>query len=401
MSTPRFDCTEVDDLAGLFVLDALTPEESAGVREHLATCDQPHESFAEMALMGGVLAASADPVDAPVELRAQIMSAVATTAQVPDDVHVVVRTTMVDDVKVAAPVVVPAVAPVVAPVVVPAVAPVVAPAVVPAMTAQQVTAAEPISIDAARQRRGPSRMAWFGLAAAAVIVIAALGAWNVSLQRQVSDAQGQVASLQQAVTTAQQEAIDANGQLTSLQGRITDTEAQLTAALQRANTSEAQLTSLQTQLQQMQVQVASYQQQIASADDRVALIGQAVGAATAAGSNVATLASTSPAGGSAAGMAIFPATGPGYIMIEGLPELGADQTYQAWYGSGGHMTSAALVTPGPHGLAIVGNLDPIAGTDTIALTVEAAGGADQPTGSPVIAGTLPTVVALGGTISIQ
>ena len=30
MSTPRFDCTEVDDLAGLFVLDALTPEESAG-----------------------------------------------------------------------------------------------------------------------------------------------------------------------------------------------------------------------------------------------------------------------------------------------------------------------------------------------------------------------------------
>jgi hypothetical protein len=377
MSTPRFDCTEVDDLAGLFVLDALTPEESAGVREHLATCDQPHESFAEMALMGGVLAASADPVDAPVELRAQIMSAVATTAQVPDDVHVVVRTTMAADVKVAAPV------------------------VVPAMTAQQVTAAEPISIDAARQRRGPSRMAWFGLAAAAVIVIAALGAWNVSLQRQVSDAQGQVASLQQAVTTAQQEAIDANGQLTSLQGRITDTEAQLTAALQRANTSEAQLTSLQTQLQQMQVQVASYQQQIASADDRVALIGQAVGAATAAGSNVATLASTSPAGGSAAGMAIFPATGPGYIMIEGLPELGADQTYQAWYGSGGHMTSAALVTPGPHGLAIVGNLDPIAGTDTIALTVEAAGGADQPTGSPVIAGTLPTVVALGGTISIQ
>ena len=45
-------------------------------------------------------------------------------------------------------------------------------------------------------------MAWFGLAAAAVIVIAALGAWNVSLQRQVSDTQGQVASLQQAISTA-------------------------------------------------------------------------------------------------------------------------------------------------------------------------------------------------------
>ena len=244
-------------------------------------------------------------------------------------------------------------------------------------------------------------MGWFGLAAAAVIVIAALGAWNVSLQRQVSDAQGQVASLQQAVTAARQQATDASAQLTSLQSKITDTQAQLTAALQRADTSDAQVTSLQTQLQQMQVQVASYQQQMATADDRVALIGQAVAAATAAGSNVATLASTSPAGGSAAGMAIFPATGPGYIMVEGLPAIGADQTYQAWYIAGGVPTSAGLVTAGPHGLAIAGGLTPVAGTDSIALTVEAAGGASQPTGAPVIAGKLPNAVALGGSTSIQ
>ena len=206
---------------------------------------------------------------------------------------------------------------------------------------------------------------------------------------------------QQAITTAQQQASQANAQLTSLQTRVTDTQAQLTAALQRANTSEAQVTSLQTQIAQMQVQVASYQQQIAVADDRVGLIGQAVGAATAAGSNVATLASTSPEGGSAAGMAIFPATGTGYIMVEGLPEIGADQTYQAWYIAGGSPTSAGLLTPGPHGLAVVGNLDPVAGTDTIALTIEPAGGVDQPTGSPVVAGTLPTAVALAGTTAIQ
>jgi len=369
MATLRFDCAEVDDLAGLFVLDALSADESAAVREHLATCDQAHEAFAELAPMAGALAGSVEPVDAPAELRARLMTAVAATAQVPDDVQLV--------------------------------APVAAAVPIVAAVPVRVAPAEPTSIDAARARRDRSRMAWFGLAAAAVIVIAALGAWNVSLQRQVSDTQGQVASLEQALTTAQQETIDANGQLTSLQGMITDTEAQLTAALQRANMSDAQLTSLQTQLQQMQVQVASYQQQIASADDRVALIGQAIGAATTAGSNVATLASTSPAGGSAAGMAIFPATGPGYIMVEGLPELGADQTYEAWYGSGGHMTSAALVTPGPHGLAIVGNLEPIAGTDTIALTIEAAGGADEPTGAPVVAGTLPTAVAFGGTTSIR
>ena len=71
----------------------------------------------------------------------------------------------------------------------------------------------------------------------------------------------------------------------------------------------------------MQVQLASSQQQIAVADDRVALIGQAIGAATAPGSNVATLTSTEP-GVAAAGMAIFPATGTGYIMVEGLPEIG-------------------------------------------------------------------------------
>ena len=203
-----------------------------------------------------------------------------------------------------------------------------------------------------RQRRGPSRMAWFGLAAAAVIVIAALGAWNVSLQRQVSDAQGQVASLQQAVD--RHRAADrpssrrpAMPRSPASRARITDTQAQLTAAIAasqhvRRPGRPASRHSSRT----MKVQVASYQQQIASADDRVALIGQAVGAATAAGSNVATLASTSPAGGSAAGMAIFPASGTGYIMVEGLPELGADQTYQAWYVAGGAQTSAGARDPG-------------------------------------------------------
>ena len=116
---------------------------------------------------------------------------------------------------------------------------------------------------------------------------------------------------------------------------------------------------------------------------------------------MATLASTSPAGGSAAGMAIFPTTGTGYLMVEGLPEISADQTYQAWYIADGAATSAGLVTPGPHGLAVVSGLDPVAGTDTIALTVEPAGGVDQPTSAPVVAGTLPTAVAILGRVTIQ
>jgi Anti-sigma-K factor rskA len=383
MAAPRLDCAEVDDLAGLFVLDALAADEAAAVLDHLATCDQPHASFAEMAAITGALATSVEPVDAPPELRARLMAAVAATPQVMDDVKVVVR----DDVKLAATSdvklrVVDDVR------------------TVSTATVSPATAA-PVSIDAARAaRRGPSRMGWIGLAAAAAIVIAALGAWNVSLQRQVSDSQGQVASLQQQVDLAQQQATDAGAQVASLQTQITDAQAQLTAALAHADTSDAQVASLQTQIQQMQVQVASYEQQIAVTDDRIVLIGQAVAAATAAGSNVATLASTS-AGGTAAGMAIFPASGTGYIMVEGLPEIGADQTYQAWYISGDQPTSAGLVTVGPHGLAIVGGLAPVAGTDTIALTVEPAGGMDQPTGTPVVVGKLPATVAFGGTTSLQ
>jgi hypothetical protein len=364
MDAVRFDCAEVDDHAGLFVLDALTVEEAAAVAGHLATCDQPHESFAAMAAASGALADSVEPVMPPADLRARVLAAVAVTPQVPDDVAAVARA----DVAVSAspPVSIMAPTPIVA-------------------------APEPVSIDAARERRGPSRLAWIGLAAAAAIVIAALGAWNVTLQRQVSDAQDRVASLQQEVVLAQRQATDAAVEVATLQTRISDTQAQLTAAIERADSSDAQLASLRGSIEQMQAQVVSYEQQIAAADGRILLIGQAVAAATAPGSNVATLMSTEP-GVAAAGMAIFPASGPGFIMVEGLPEIASDQTYQAWYGSGDQMTSAGLVEVGPHGLAIVGDLDPVAGTDTVALTVEPAGGGDQPTSDPIVIGTLPVVV---------
>ncbi len=382
MNTPRFSCADVDDLAGLYVLDALDADEARGVREHLETCDRRHDAFATGASATGALAESVEPVVPPAELRARVLAAVAVTPQVPDDVPVVLRPLMVASASV------------------PAAASTPAPTTASVRTPPVDSAPALVSIDAARERRRPSALAWFGLAAAAVIVIAALGAWNVSLQRQVSDSQGQVASLQQALTDTQQQATAAASQVTSLQAQISDTQAQLTAAIDRANTSDAQVASLQQQIQTMQVQVASYQQQIAATDENLTLIGQAIAAATAAGSNVATLASTTP-DNSAAGMAIFPSGGTGYIMVEGLPQLGPDQTYQAWYGSGGEMTSAGLVPVGPQGVAIIGGLDPIAGTDTIALTVEPAGGVEQPTGTPIVAGTLPTVVAIGVATLIQ
>ncbi len=70
-------CDEVREMAGAFVLGALDPAESAAVRAHLATCDDPHEEIAEL---GGVLPAlgeSVPVVEPPAGLKARIMAAAA------------------------------------------------------------------------------------------------------------------------------------------------------------------------------------------------------------------------------------------------------------------------------------------------------------------------------------
>jgi hypothetical protein len=45
---PRLTCAEVDELAGLYVLDALEAREADAVREHLATCPHSHAGFGEL-----------------------------------------------------------------------------------------------------------------------------------------------------------------------------------------------------------------------------------------------------------------------------------------------------------------------------------------------------------------
>jgi hypothetical protein len=51
---------------------------------------------------------------------------------------------------------------------------------------------------------------------------------------------------------------------------------------------------------------------------------------------------------------------------------------------------------GPDGLAVLGGLSPVSGTDTIALTDEVAGGVPQPTGTPIVVGAVghPTANAV-------
>jgi hypothetical protein len=156
----------------------------------------------------------------------------------------------------------------------------------------------------------PSRVVWLGLAAAAAIVLV-LGGWNLSLQRQASDA-----------------------------------------------------------------------------DRQLALVRQAVAAASDPTSTVAPLAGTDAAPG-ASGVVVIPATGTGYLMIQGLPALADDRVYQAWYLAGGTPTSAGLMEPSSAGVTVLAGLQPVPGTDTIALTVEPAGGMPSPSGAIVIMGTLP------------
>jgi hypothetical protein len=78
---PTLSCEQVDDLAGLYVLDALDPADARVVARHLEGCDSDHTAFAEVAASAGALALAAEVQDAPADLRDRVMSAVASTPQ--------------------------------------------------------------------------------------------------------------------------------------------------------------------------------------------------------------------------------------------------------------------------------------------------------------------------------
>jgi hypothetical protein len=80
------DCAAVDDLAPLFVLDALDEADARAITAHLATCPRSHDELRGLAGTGIALALSVEPVPAPRELREQVLRAVARTPQVPDTI---------------------------------------------------------------------------------------------------------------------------------------------------------------------------------------------------------------------------------------------------------------------------------------------------------------------------
>ncbi len=148
---------EALDLAPLYVIGALDEHEAARVRGHLFTCPEPHAEFEELGAVVPHLADALEPVDAPPELRARILAAIAQDA------------------------------------------------------AARLSPATPAAVTAPARLRAASTspvrvaslagLARFALPLAAAFVIAALAGWNIVLQREAAEATQRATLLTQAVAT--------------------------------------------------------------------------------------------------------------------------------------------------------------------------------------------------------
>jgi len=142
-------CSAVADLAAAFVLDILDPAEADAVRRHLAECPELHAELAELNSVVPALFELVEPVAPPAGLKDRIMAAAA--AELGAD----------------RPVATPA----------------------PQAAAIPPAARAPRPAPATEAPRGGwdfgalfRRPVWAGLAAAALVIAIALGAWNLQLR---------------------------------------------------------------------------------------------------------------------------------------------------------------------------------------------------------------------------
>jgi hypothetical protein len=197
----RLTCDEVRDLASGFVLGALEPVQMHDVRDHLGTCPEPHPEMDELGGVSAYLTESVEPIEPPAELRGRILGAIDA------EVRAARRTEAAAD-RLITSLGAGSVRPGAAPPGVGAAAPGVgtgAPGVVGGPTpAATVPPAPGAPIDLAAERRGRrSALRWIA-AIAAVLVIVALGAWNIGLNQQLSTAQQQQAAVDRVLAIAQQ-----------------------------------------------------------------------------------------------------------------------------------------------------------------------------------------------------
>jgi len=171
-------CDEVRDLAAGFVLGALEPAEMEAVRDHLASCSEAHEEVAELGGTATYLADAVEPVEPPSALGARIVAAVAAEAGAGAAPSGAVPAAATES---------GAARPEPAP-----------PAVAMAGTTE--VRGTVTSLDSERRRRRPI-LAWVA-AVAAVLLIVALGAWGVSLRRDLDAAQAYGAAVDQVLAVA-------------------------------------------------------------------------------------------------------------------------------------------------------------------------------------------------------
>lgn len=253
------------ELAGLYVLDALTPDEKVAVDAHLEDCPEEHPDYEDLGGVAPALAMLAEPISTPAALKSKVMASYrAEVGAAPDAVW----------------------------------------------SSRDVVAPAPV----AQRSRMPGWLGW-AAAAAAVLVLAVVGLW--------------------ALNTS--------------------------AELDKANQQATQ-------------------------------ISQAVAAMAAPGAQVAILHGSGPAAG-VSGFAAFPPTGTGYMVLTDVPAAPSGMTYQAWYIVDGTPTSAGTMTADADGNVVAAGLQPMSGTDVVAVTVEPAGGSDQPTSQPIIVGDVTTQTA--------
>jgi hypothetical protein len=178
-------CDEIRDLAPMFVTGALDPDDMAAVREHLADCDDAHAEVLGLGEAATALLESVEPVEPPASIKPRLLAAA--EADLAAGRHP----------STAAPERVPAAAP----------------AIEPATQVASAVAADgartdgpatspPVDLAAERSRRG-SRFGWV-LAAAAVIAVVALGAWNFTLREDLASAQAYRNGIEQALDLAAQ-----------------------------------------------------------------------------------------------------------------------------------------------------------------------------------------------------
>lgn len=178
------NCAEVQELYGAIVLDALPSDELAAVNAHLATCASCREALQPLRQVAVRLLDVAPPAEPSTALRGRILAAARA------DLAEAQRNGVADPVPLAPPKI----------------------STVSATGERPVVSAAPPSVLERRDTAWWRRPGW-GVAAAFVALAVGLGAWNVTLQRQIERTDSRLARTEERLASSEQalSAVGADG----------------------------------------------------------------------------------------------------------------------------------------------------------------------------------------------